>query len=242
MAARDFASETVCDPDMAFTVEVEECLKRRFCWHVFRPSPGRAVSAHYILALCNFLYNLPLEVLHCIDKTKFPWLGEPTRGLSHSGVVGSIRRALETIRFEWQRLHFVAGLYAWLITRKAYTPWALYRISGPMACEQSTKIACELTKALRSSGRSAWDVFDTQSALCLAILAAKGESSPSMWMPTCIYIWHDVPFVAVHVPEMDRERAIHWPALASVLGDLVKCYRGLYGDLTSARSVASKTW
>lgn len=194
------------------------------------------MAAEDIDKLCCIFYHVRIEELRGVDDQKFPWLA-PIRGLSLSPAVDSIRRSLKAIQGEQERLQCTARLYAWLVPRGPYTPWALYKLRDDLAVLDASEIGERLVTALRSSGSTAAHgaVYDT-TAYSLTILVTQ---FPSTYEPVCFHIWHELPFVAIHTPGIADPLATRWPALDSAIGAFHMEYHGICRDLPLAYAMAN---
>ncbi|KAL1436729.1 hypothetical protein MTO96_049408 [Rhipicephalus appendiculatus] len=200
------------------------------------------MSNEDISRLCKFFYELTLEDIHSIEIRLFPFLS-PLEGMELLPAVDSIYRNIKAINGEHERLQSMATLYSWFLPRAKRTPWALYSIQRILSVLDAPQIGLTLARKVRSLDNSAIEgVFDAGNAWCLTILTTQGTLSPAKYIPICINIWKGLPFVAIHIPKETCRDATDWPLLASIVGDLEKCFRGLYFSLTAARAAATKSW
>ncbi|KAH7939505.1 hypothetical protein HPB52_013345 [Rhipicephalus sanguineus] len=197
------------------------------------------MSSADIEKLCCSFYVLSHEELHSLDHLNLPWLG-PVRGLTLLPAVDRIRSSLRSTQGLPECLHYMAILYSWLITRGIYNQWYLYRLDPTSLHHDPSAIGQMLVHALQKSSNTVTGdgVVDMGSTLCLTVLTPDEARPTPEYRPVRFCMWRGLPFVAVHVPGMNVPEATHWPALASVLGDLDRCLQGAYQDLKSAHSAA----
>ncbi|KAL1466715.1 hypothetical protein MTO96_042538 [Rhipicephalus appendiculatus] len=188
-----------------------------------------------IRRLCTISDDLSPEDAEVMDIQFFPFLNPSILELQDD----LIYRSLKAIDGERERLGCMAALYSWLLPRSLHTAWAIYSVHRISSVLDAPQIGLELARKVRSVDRSAVEwVSEPEHAWCSTIMTTQGARSPSKFIPICIYVWNGSPFVAIHIQQMTGPDATNWPLLASLAGDLGRCFYGFYNSLASARSAA----
>ncbi|KAH6923862.1 hypothetical protein HPB50_008269 [Hyalomma asiaticum] len=189
--------------------------------------------------LCNMFYVLRFDELYALDDVEFAWL-PPLRGLTLGPAVERIRCTLRCVQSVHVCLHYSAMLYSWLIPRGISSPWYLYRLDTALTQLDPAAIGLILTQAMESSSNAPIGdgVLDVRASLYLTLLIQDESRHVPEYRPVCFCMWRGLPFITLHAPGMSTREINHWPALASVLGDMDRNLHSLHDDLKSAHSTA----
>ncbi|KAH7982299.1 hypothetical protein HPB52_003832 [Rhipicephalus sanguineus] len=189
--------------------------------------------------LCATLYCLPFEELYALENCNFPWL-MPLIGLSLTPTVDSVHRSIMAVNDEQQRFERIAKIHAWLIPRRIYRPWFLYRLPDVLAKVDRTYTYSSFVNAFTPTGLLGHGFVDTGAALCLTLLVVDEACREPGSAPICFSLWRGLPFVAVHTSGMTGNQANYRSALSFVLGRLDECHCGTSDDLNSAHIEATR--